>query len=179
MNTAKCLTDNRRQDSQRRRAKVLAALEQLATSGADISVSAVSRAAGVHRSLIYRHPDLHAAVLTRAAVEPQTSTITGPSASKQSLLADLANLTDRARRQEDHIRRLEQRLAEALGEQVWQRAGLGEPPDHVALHKRIVHLEQHNAELQQQLADRDDDLDAARAANRQLMASLNTTKDKP
>ncbi|MEN2423711.1 hypothetical protein AABB02_37070 [Streptomyces rimosus] len=125
------------------------------------------------------HPDLHAAVLTRAAAEPQTSTVTGPSASRRSLLADLANFTDRARRQEDHIRRLEQRLAETLGEQVWQRAGLGAPPDHDALHKRIAHLEQHNAELQQQLADRDDDLDAVRTANRQLIAASTPPRTGP
>ncbi|MBT2408817.1 MULTISPECIES: hypothetical protein [unclassified Streptomyces] len=57
-----------------------------------------------------------------------------------------------------------------------RRAGLGGPPDHDALQKRINYLEQHTTELQQQLADRDDDLDAARAANRQLIASLDTSK---
>ncbi|MEV6886368.1 MULTISPECIES: DUF6262 family protein [unclassified Streptomyces] len=175
MNNTKCLTDGRRQDSERRRAKVLAALDQLVARGDDISVSAVSRAAGVHRSLIYRHPDLHAAVITRAA-EPQISTATGPSASKQSLLTDIANLTDRVRRQDAHIRHLEQRLAESLGEQVWQRAGLGGPPDHEALQKRVNYLEQQVTDLQRQIADRDEDLDAARSANRQLMAKLNTTK---
>ncbi|MFF1423180.1 DUF6262 family protein [Streptomyces sp. NPDC058280] len=175
MNSTKCLTDGRRQDSERRRANVLAALDQLAARGEDISVSAVSRAAGVHRSLIYRHPDLHAAVTTRAA-EPQISTATGPSASKQSLLTDIANLTDRVRRQDTHIRHLEQRLAEALGKQVWQQAGLGGPPDHDALQKRANYLEQHVTELQRQLADRDEDLDAARAANRQLIAKLNTVR---
>lgn len=179
MNAAKCLTDARRQDSERRRAKVMSALDQLAARGEEITVSAVSRAAGVHRSLIYRHPDLHAAVIARAAAEPPPGTVTGPSASKQSLVADIANLTDRIRRQDTHIRHLEQRLAEALGEQVWQQAGLGGPPDHDALQKRVSHLEQHITELRHQLADRDEDLDAARAANRQLMASLNTSKDKP
>lgn len=114
MNSGRHLTDARHQDSERRRTKVLAALDQLFASGADISVSAVSRAAGVHRSLIYRHPDLHAAVTARAA-EPQINTATGPTASKQSLLADIANLTDRVRRQDTHIRHLEKRLAEALG----------------------------------------------------------------
>ncbi|MFF5781646.1 DUF6262 family protein [Streptomyces virginiae] len=113
MNGAKHLTDARHQDSERRRAKVLAALDQLSASGADISVSVVSRAAGVHRSLIYRHPDLHAAITTRAA-EPQINTAAGPSASKQSLLVDIANLTDRVRRQDTHIRYLEQRLGETL-----------------------------------------------------------------
>lgn len=179
MNTAKCLTDARRQDSERRRTQVMSALDQLAVHGEEITVSSVSRAAGVHRSLIYRHPDLHAAITARAATEPPPGTVTGPSASKQSLVADIANLTDRIRRQDTHIRHLEQRLTEALGEQVWQQAGLGGPPDHDALQKRVGQLAQHITELRQQLADRDDDLDAARAANRQLMSSLNTSKDKP
>lgn len=171
-----CLNDSRRQDSQRRRQKVLAALDQLAASGGEITVSAVSRAAGVHRSLIYRHSDLRAAVTARSAEPPATSTATstaGPSASRQSLLADIANLTDRGRRQDAHIRQLEQRLAEALGEQVWRESGLGGPPEHDTLEKRINHLEQENAELRRQLTDRDDDLTAARAANRQLMAQSN------
>jgi hypothetical protein len=178
MNTTKCLTDARRQDSEHRRTKVMSALDQLVAHGEQITVSAVSRAAGVHRSLIYRHPDLHAAVTARATAEPQPGTVTGPSASKQSLVADIANLTDRIRRQDIHIHHLEQRLAEALGEQIWQRAGLGGPPDHDALQKHVSQLEQHIAELRQQLADRDDDLDAARAANRQLMASLNGSKGR-
>ncbi|WP_420753446.1 DUF6262 family protein [Rhodococcus sp. O3] len=166
------LTDSRRRDSQRRRAKVVAALEQLANSGTEITVSAVSRAAGVHRSLIYRHPDLHTAVITKAA-EPPTLATTGPSASKQSLLTDIANLTDRVRRQDAHIHQLEQRLADALGDQVWRQSGLGGPPDHDALDKRVKHLEQEKADLQRQLADRDEDLVAARGANRELMVRNN------
>lgn len=51
-------------------------------SDEEITVSAVSRAAGVHRSLIYRHPDLHAAVTAHAAAEPPPGTAIGPSASK-------------------------------------------------------------------------------------------------
>lgn len=166
------LNGSRRRDSQRRREKVVAALDQLHNSGAEITVSAVSRAAGVHRSLIYRHPDLHTAVITKAA-EPPAIAATGPSASKQSLLTDIANLTDRVRRQDAHIHQLEQRLADALGEQVWRQSGLGGPPDHDALEKRINHLVQENADLQRQLAERDDDLAAARGANRELMARNN------
>lgn len=46
---------------------------------------------------------------------------------------------------------------------------MGQPLEHDAMEKRIDYLEQENAELRQQLIDRDDDLAAARAANRQLM----------
>jgi phage shock protein A len=50
----------------------------------------------------------------------------------------------------------------------------GNPVDIDALHQRISQLEQHNRDLQQQLDECDDDLAAARAANRELMARLNT-----
>ena len=64
---------------------------------------------------------------------------------------------------------------QALGEQTWRESGLGAPADIDALHQRINQLEQHNLDLQQQLDERDEDLTAARATNRELMARLNTT----
>ncbi|WP_229333952.1 hypothetical protein [Streptomyces flavotricini] len=67
--------------------------------------AAVARLAGVHRSLIYRHSDLHAAVLSRAA-QPQEGP-EKPQVSRPSLLADLANLTDRNTRLARHVNRLE------------------------------------------------------------------------
>jgi hypothetical protein len=39
--------------------------------------------------------------------------------------------------------------------------------------ERITQLEQHNADLTAELSEREEDLVAARAANRQLMATLN------
>ncbi len=41
------------------------------------------------------------------------------------------------------------------------------------LKRRVSELEQHAAELRGLLADRDDELDAARATNRELMTQLN------
>nr|EJJ01232.1 hypothetical protein JVH1_1235 [Rhodococcus sp. JVH1] len=131
------LTDSRRLDRQRRRKRVVAALDQLANSGAEITVSAVSRTAGVHGSLIYRHPDPHTAVITKAA-EPPAIAATGPSASKQSLLTDIANLTDGVRRQDAYLGQLEQRLADVLGDQVWRQSGLGGPPDRDALESASI-----------------------------------------
>jgi hypothetical protein len=66
------------------------------------------------------------------------------------------------------------RLSEALGEHTWRESGLGAPADIDTLHQRIGQLEQRNLDLQHQLAERDEDLAAARAANRELMARLNT-----
>lgn len=161
----------RADDSARRRRRVLKALDDLASDGQPISVSAVARLAGVHRSLIYRHSDLHAAVLARAAQPPDGPT--GPQVSRQSLLADLANLTERNTRLARHITQLERRLSEALGQDAWRASGLGAPPDVETLTRRVTELEQQIFDLRTELAERDEDLTAARAANRELMAQVN------
>jgi len=62
---------------------------------------------------------------------------------------------------------------ELLGEQAWQQSGLGAPPDISALQQQITGLEQHNTELRRVLSERGDELEAARAANRDLIAQMN------
>ncbi|MFE4335698.1 hypothetical protein ACFRQM_41830 [Streptomyces sp. NPDC056831] len=167
----------RADDSARRRRRVLAALDDLTRDGQPISVSSVARLAGVHRSLIYRHADLHAAVLTRAAQLPDGPT--GPQVSRQSLLTDLANLTDRNTRLTAHVARLEQRLSEALGHEAWQATGLGAPGDTNALEQQVALLEQQIADLRDRLTESNEDLQAARATNRELMAQLNSPVRRP
>ena len=56
----------RRNDSDRRRRKVLDALDRLRTDGDEITVSAVARTAGVDRSFLYRHHDLRSQILALA-----------------------------------------------------------------------------------------------------------------
>lgn len=162
----------RQAHSTRCRQRVLAALEQAAHLGDEITVSAIARLAGVNRSFLYRHRDLHAAVLVKAA-EPTTTRTGGPSASRPSLIADLANAHDRITRLSHENTQLRQRLSEQLGEQAWRESGLGPPDDIDRLHRRITELEQHTAEQRRQLAERDDELDATRATNRELMTRLN------
>jgi uncharacterized protein HemX len=105
------MADGRRADSQRRRQRVAKALQTAAASGAEISISAIARAAGVDRSFFYRpqHRDLLAAVQA-AAIEPRDSVV-GPVASRASLQADLANSQDRCKRLADHVSLLEKRLS--------------------------------------------------------------------
>lgn len=74
------------------RQRVLDALGHLAAAGQEISVSAVARKAGVDRSFLYRHHDLRAQIHARSAA-PATSPAS-TTASKQSLIADLANLRE-------------------------------------------------------------------------------------
>ncbi|MET9804480.1 hypothetical protein [Streptomyces sp. NPDC006368] len=76
------------------------------------------------------------------------------------------------------VRRLEQRLSQALGEQVWREVGIGGPDDTEQLKARITTLEQQAIDLELKLQERDDDLAAARAANRELMARLNRHADR-
>jgi hypothetical protein len=95
---------------------VIKALNAAIESGEEISRSAIARKAGVNRSLLYRHSDLHAMVLTKAAEPPITPT-GGPAASRASLIADLAGAHDRINRLVRENSQYRDRLSEALGEQ--------------------------------------------------------------
>ncbi|MGR6998755.1 hypothetical protein ACU686_12595 [Yinghuangia aomiensis] len=116
----------------------------------------MARAAGVHRSLIHRHGDLHAAVTARAN-EPLSRAVAGTQVSRTSLLTDVANLTARNKRLAAHITRLERRLSEALGQAVWEASGLGAPADTDTLTRRTTELEQQILDLRSELAERDED----------------------
>ena len=166
------ITAARRAHSARCRQRVIKALNTAVESGEEISVSAIARRAAVDRTFLYRHPDLHALVIAKAA-EPPTSPTTGPAVSRASLIADLAGAHDRINRLVRENAQLRDRLSEALGEQAWRESGLGGPDDIEDLRRRNTELEQHVVELRRQLGEKDDDLDAARMTNRELMASLN------
>ena len=166
------MRQGRQADSARRRQRVIAALNRAATDGTEISVSAIAQAAGVDRSFLYRHRDLLAQIHAVAATPPATGS--APAVTRASLHADLLAAGERALRLTSRIRQLETRLSEALGEQAWHESGLSAPADIDALNQKINHLEQQTVELRLQLDERDQDLAAARAANRELMAQLNT-----
>jgi hypothetical protein len=168
----------RRRDSTNRRQRVLDALGQLAVTGHEISVSAVARAAGVDRSFLYRHHDLRAQIHARAATAPGTSPAS-TATSRQSLLADLANLEEQNQRLQRQNFNLTTRLSEALGAEVLQASGIGHTGETGHLRSRIAELEQHLLDLRQQLQERTDELDAARAANRDLMALANRKETGP
>ena len=74
------------------------------------------------------------------------------------------------------VQQLEQRLSETLGEKAWHESGLGVPDDIDQLKQQIGTLEQHTIDLRLQLEEQGDDLAAARAANRELMAQLNSPR---
>ena len=166
------MVDGRRAESTRRRHRVLTALDRAVTDGAEIGVSAIARVAGVDRSFLYRHRDLLEKIHASGAEPPATSGA-GSAVTRASLQADLLAAHERTHRLNTRVHHLEKRLSDALGEHAWRESGLGDPPDIDALHQQITHLEQQAADLRLQLAERDDDLAAARATNRELMARLN------
>ena len=166
------ITAARRAHSARCRQRVIKALDTAVESGEEISISAIARKAAVDRTFLYRHPDLRALIIAKAA-EPPASPTTGPAVSRASLIADLAGAHNRINRLVRENGQLRDRLSEALGEQAWRESGLGGPHDIEDLRCRNTELEQHVVDLRRQLGEKDDDLDAARMTNRELMASLN------
>ena len=167
------MLDGRRDDSSRRRQRVLAALDQAAAAGDPITRP---------ESLAPPESTAHSSTVTatcwrksmRCRQNQSPMTTSGPPSPERRCRQTCSPPTNAAARLNTRIHQLEKRLSEALGEHTWRESGLGAPADIDALHQRITQLEQHNLDLQQQLDERDDDLAAARAANRELMARLNT-----
>ena len=168
------LAEGRRADSARRRQRVIAAINGAVTDGTEISVSAIARAAAVDRTFLYRHRDLLAKIHATQAGPPAADA--GPAVTRASLHADLLGAHERAIRLTTRIQQLEKRLSEVLGEQAWRESGLGAPAGIDALNQKITHMEQQVADLRLQLEERDGELAAARAANRELMAQLNVAR---
>jgi hypothetical protein len=161
----------RQADSARRRARVTQAIS--AAAGQEISPSSIARAAGVDRTFLYRHRDLLEQVHVIQA-NATALTGTGPPPSSASLQADLLNAQQRAARLSARVHQLEGRLSSLLGEHAWQESGLGAPAGIDALKQHNHTLEQQITDLRLQLDERDQDLTAARDANRELMTQLNT-----
>ncbi|MCT9112362.1 DUF6262 family protein [Streptomyces mirabilis] len=165
------MIDGKRADSARRRQRVIKALDAALRTGGDITVSALARAARVDRSFLYRHRDL----LERVHVAANTPVEDGQLAavSRTSLQTDLANALQRNTRLATRVRQLEKRLSGQLGQQAWNESGLGAPPDIDQFQRRITMLEQEIAETRGELEERTEELEASRAANRELTRALN------
>ncbi len=170
------IRQGRQADSARRRQRVIAVLGRAASDGTEVSASGIARAAGVDRSFLYRHRDLLDKVHALEATPPTPADTFGPAVTRASLQADLLAAGERAQRLNGRVRQLEKRLSEALGEKAWQESGLGVPADVDALNQKISHLQQQAIDLRLQLDERAQDLTAARAANRELIAQLNIAK---
>ena len=186
------LRRTRRQDSQSKRRRAAAVLEAMDQSGQEITFPAVARRAEVSVSLLYADRDLASRIATarnrqrqagreRAWRLPARSLVT-----EQSLRVELANTKEQARRLSAEVTVLRHRLARQLGadadvargtmltpllDDLEQRAGELEATNQ-SLRRRIVELEGEINELTETL-------DAARSMNRELMSEINRSATAP
>jgi chromosome segregation ATPase len=171
------LTALRRVDSQAKATAVRAALDAAVTAGQPLTVAAIARHARVSRRFVYDHPELRAEIELKATEAvarfsgqlAATAQVTGA-----SLRADLENTTAENRRLRERVRTLEQRLSQALGQEVAaELAANGIVVGDATLRDQMAFLQAKIDELEAELRRRDDDLEGARQANRDLMAELN------
>ena len=174
---ATTMADGRQADSARRRQRVIAAINRAVSRRRPRSASPPSPAPpAVDRTFLYRHRDL-------LGQDPRHSRPRPPAGRRHAARPSAGHPckptcsppTNAPLRLAARVQQLEKRLSEALGEQAWRESGLGAPADIDALNHKITILEQQAVDLRLQLEERDEDLAAARAANRELMAQLNAT----
>jgi chromosome segregation ATPase len=176
------MREARRLQGQRKRTLVLAAVEAAAQQGQALTIAAVARAAGVGRKFIYDHPDLRAEIelkATRATRCQANDMIATARVTGASLRADLENSRAQNRRLHQQLRALENRLSQLEGARLVADDLL--PNDVLTqladrqLAQRVAELEQHLFETQEALRQATEELDAARAVNRELMVRANHT----
>lgn len=151
---------------------VIKAINDAAKAGCEICASVIARAAGstVCSSTATR--------ICSCRSRPRRLSrwrlgLAGRWSARASLQVGLANGQGRLSRQVAHIRKLENRLPEVMGELAWHESALGAPTDVAHFRRRITDLAQQVVDLEAQLDERDQELEAARSADRELMATLN------
>lgn len=103
---AEAMIAGRKADTSRRCQRLLHALATAVSAGDDITPGSVARRAGVHRSFLYRHPELLAQIRAAQTQAPAPGN-TGPAITSESLRADLAAAQERTTRQTARICQLE------------------------------------------------------------------------
>jgi predicted RNase H-like nuclease (RuvC/YqgF family) len=182
----------RRQDSGAKRHRAAEALTVMEKEGGPISFPGVARRAGVSVSLLYADTTLSSAIATardrqrqagpeRAWRLPARSLVT-----EQSLRAELANAKERARRLAEEVAILRERLTRHLGAGADIARGEALSPLLDQLEQRNAELESDNHRQQKRIRQLENDtrelnenLDAARAVNRELISELNRKAPAP
>lgn len=166
----------RRLDSQLKHQRVIAAVDAHLAAGHDLSVAALARHAGVSRKFIYAHPDLRVQIERRAEQATRASTeraVADARVTIASLRAVAANAKAQNGRLREQVRALEQRLSTMLGRAI---AGEIDPAGYVPPDQLRAQFEREQArvfELEETLADAQEELDAVREINRELLAGQN------
>ena len=175
--THKALAASRRLDSTTKAARVRAAITTIAIAGAPMNIAALARNAKVSRRFIYDHPEL------RAEAEQQGSRITerdnatlnaDARVTAASLQAELANAQAANQRSRTELASLRRRLGRLLGQDVLAEIVADHDTQLNALvAPRVDELERKLFEAHEELAQRTEELEAARHINRELLERIN------
>ncbi|MEV4001944.1 DUF6262 family protein [Actinomadura sp. NPDC049753] len=179
----------RAEDSRRKRARVLAALEELKASGEKISAQAVARRAGVSRMLVYsqgvrEHVEAAIAGQARAADKSQRRAeklgARADGASAASLACDLQLAREEIRQLRAERDKLKATVQRGLGAAL-EHAGTAELT--ARINELLAQVERlaverdataaHNAQLQARLTDAENNLTANRQALKKMIKSAN------
>jgi chromosome segregation ATPase len=166
----------RRLDSQLKHERVIAVVDACVAAGHELSIAALARQAGVSRKFIYAHPDLRDRIEQRARQSAETGTsrtVADGRVTIASLRADAANAKAQNARLREQLRALEERLSSLLGRQIASEIDPTgyEPPDQ--LRAELETVRSRVFELEESLADAQEELEAVREINRELLAAQN------
>lgn len=171
------LSASRRLDSATKVARVRAAIDAIAACGDAVTVTGLARHARVSRRFIYDHPELRAeaeAQMARVAQRDGAALAATARVTTSSLRADLANTRAANQRLHTELAALRRRLGRLIGKEVLAEVAGDETAEIGAvLAPRVEHLEHTLFEVQEALAQRTEELEAARQINRELIERLN------
>ncbi len=170
----------RRLDSDHKRALVLAATDAQLEAGRHPSIASIARQARVGRKFIYDHPDLKADIELKAAQAARRHAgdlVAAARVTGASLRAELENARAQNHRLTRQLRALENRLSKAEGahlvaDELLPQGVLAELADH-HLAGRVAELGRQLFEAREELRRTAEELEAARAINRELMQQAN------
>lgn len=177
---SRAMHDARRLDGQCKRNLVLAAAEAALQRGDGATIARIARDAGVGRKFIYDHPDLRAEIELKAAQANQRQSrdmIASARVTGASLRVDLENSRAQNQRLTRQLRAIENRLSQLEGAHLIADNLV---PGNVLAEIADQQLAQRNTELDKQLFEATEglrrtteELEAARAINRELMQQAN------
>lgn len=170
----------RRADSDRKRTLVLAATDAALQRGVHPSIAGIARAAGVGRKFIYEHPDLKAEIELKLAQAIHRQARDMDSSARMtgaSLRAELENSRAQNHRLSRQLHAVENRLSQAegarlLADRLLPEGTLAELADQ-QLGQRNAELERQLFQVREELRRITEELEAARAINRELMQKTN------
>ena len=170
------LTELRRLDSADKARRVLAALDATISAGEPLTIAALARRAGVSRRFVYDHPELRAEAERRASSTPppQRRRVRQASVTTASLRADLANAKAANHRLHTELQPCAD-VSDALSAKTPSRRSpvTKRQPSPPSQRRGVAELEHALFEAHEALAQRTEDLEAARRINRELLERLN------